>query len=101
MTVPGVRQISVPRHEIIAVSLLDIPILKDCSLGNSIMDDRRHVHVLDFVVVLVRPRSFFDSSNKDILESSGIPVSLDGIKQSSKVLVKLDVESSIPLPGVS
>lgn len=93
----GVRQISVPRHQIVTISLLDSPILKDCSLANSIVKDGCDMHVLDLVVVLEWSGSHFNSSNKDVLESSASPVVSDGIKQSSKVDIRLHVESPIPL----
>ena len=94
----GVREISVPWHEIIAVALFDTPMLNDGGFADSIVKDRCDVHVFDLVVVLVRPRTDFDTSDEDVFESSGVPVCSDGIKQSSKVFVRLDVESSIPLP---
>ena len=93
----GVREISVPWHQIVTVSFFDVPILKDRSLGNSIVEDCRDVDVLDLVVVLVASCSNLDSSDKDVLEFSSVVVCSDGIKQSSKVFVLLDIESSIPL----
>ena len=93
----GVREISVPRHQIVTVSFFDVPILKDRSLGNSIVEDGSDVDVLDLVVVLVASGSNLNSSNEDVLEFSSFVVCSDGIKQSSKVFVLLDIESSIPL----
>ena len=93
----GVREISVPRHQIVTVSFFDVPILKDCSLGNSIVEDRCDVDVLDLVVVLVASGSNLNSSDKDVLKFSSFVLGSDSIKQSSKVFVLLDIESSIPL----
>ena len=97
MTVPGVRKITVPRYEIVTVSLLDTPIFNDARFADTIVEDGCDVHVLDLVVVLERPSSDFDSSNKDVLESSRVPVLFDGSKESRKVFVCLNIESSIPL----
>ena len=92
-----VRQISVPRHEIVAVPRLDIPVFKDCSLACSVVEDCGDVHVPDLVVILVASCSDFWSSHQDVLELSTVVVGSNGIKELSKVFVLLNVESSIPL----
>ena len=93
-----VRQISVPWYEIVAVPLLDIPVLKDCSLGCSVVEDRGDMHMSDLVVVLVASGSNFGSSNQDVLELSSVKLGSNGIKELSKVSILLHVESCIPLP---
>jgi hypothetical protein len=93
----GVREISVPRNEIITVSFFDTPTFKHRSLGNSIMEDDGNVYVSDLVVVLVASCSDFDSSNKYVLNSSAVGVSPDGIEDSVEIRVFLNVESAVPL----
>lgn len=93
----GVRQISVPWHEIIAVSFFDVPIRKDRSLGNSIVEDRGNVYVLDLVVVLVRTGAEFNSANEDVHKLSSSLLGLDGGEDIVEVFFVLDVESCVPL----
>lgn len=93
-----VRQISVPWNQIVAVPLLDIPVLKDCSLGCSVVEDCGDMHVSDLVVVLVASGANLGSSNQDVLELSSVKLGSYGIKELSKVSILLYVESRVPLP---
>ena len=59
------------------------------------MKDDSDMHMFDLVIVLVRSRSDFDSPDEDVFEFSFVIFCCDGIKESSKVGVVLDIESCI------
>lgn len=94
----GIRQTSVPWYEIITISSLDVPIFKDCALGNSIDEDGGNVHVADSEVILELVFSDFDSSDEDVAHSASLVVSLDVGDQIGEVLFRLNIESAVPLP---
>lgn len=93
----GVREISVPRNEIITVSCFDIPIFKNGRLGHAVVEDDADVHMLDLVVVLVGSGTNLNASDKNVSKLSLVVFSLDSSEEFCKVVVKLDVESCIPL----
>jgi hypothetical protein len=76
----GVREITVPWHKIVTVSLFDVPIFKDRSFGNSIMKDGRDVDVFDLIIVLVWSCSDFDTSDKDVFEFSSVVFPFNGVE---------------------
>lgn len=61
------------------------------------MKDGCDVDVFDLVVVLIRTGPDFNSSDEDVFKFSFVVFGLDGINESSKVGVVLDVKSCIPL----
>ena len=93
----GVRKISVPRYEIVAISLLDIPSLKNGALGDTVDEDDGDVDVSDEVVVLVRSCANLNSPNENILNTSSVEMSTDGIEEELQVFVRLDIEPGVPL----
>ena len=82
-----VRQISVPWYKIVAVPLLDVPILKDSSFANPVVEDCRNVDMSDSVIVLIGTGSDLASSNQNILEFSSSIVSLDSSNKLVKVFI--------------
>jgi len=93
----GVREISVPRNEIITVSFFDTPTFKHRSLGNSIMEDDGNMDMFDLVVVLEASCSNLWTPNKYVFNSSAVGVSSNGIEDVVEVFVFLHVESAVPL----
>ena len=92
----GKRETSVPRHQIITVSSLNTPIVKDSVLADLVLEDGCDVDVSHFVVISVCDFTDFDSSDEDIDEFVVGNVGFDVFNKSSQVFIKLNVESSIP-----
>ena len=75
----GVRQTSVPRNQIVTVSLLDIPSRKNGPFTDAVDEHGSNVDVFDLVIVLVWLGSDFDSSHQNVFKPSGVPGGLDGL----------------------
>ena len=93
----GHRESSVPRNKIVTVSSLDIPRLKDRAFGVSVDIDNGNMHMSDLIVVLVRFRPDFGSTNKDVGNSASFVASFNAVNQVCQVFVSLDVETAVPL----
>lgn len=61
------------------------------------MEDAGNVNVSNEIVVLVGSGSNLDSSNENVLDTSGVIVGLDGGENLIEVGIGMNVESTIPL----
>lgn len=73
------------------------PILEDCPLRSTVVEYGCDVDVSDLIVAVIRSRSDFFSSNKDVLEFAGGVIGLNSSKDFIQVSIGWDIESSIPL----
>lgn len=93
----GVREITVPRHEIVTVSSLDTPILKDGGFADVVVEDSGDVDVLDLVVVLMGSCTDLNTSAQNVSKSSGVPVGTKPVEDAFEGSIFLDVEACVPL----